>query len=292
MKLGDYSDPVTVQQLDAALRAGGFDGVFHYLAGNNARRIEDPAVVAGIRDRGWPQAGISVPTVGSVDGAADARRTRDVYGFGDGFQLYLDIEPGDFDADPDRWPAAANRWCDAVRAAGLSPGVYGVDRTVAACSDRADHIWRAKPGLCDPAGPGLADTFFAGKRAVQCDSGKFPDAPGGVVMDVSFSQFDLSATGGDLEMAGFADTTLGQKMDQLANVLLAGFDSRVPNPAIFATLAAIRGDESGLLAAVQASQQKLAALSAELDALKAEVEAGVVDAAGALARIERALHDS
>src|SRR2546430_2584948 len=130
MKLGDYSDPVTVQQLDAALRAGSFEGVFHYLAGNNALRIEDAAVVAGIRDRGWPQAGISLPTVDSVDGAADARRARDVSHFGDGFQLYLDIEPGDFNQAPDRWPAAANRWCDGVGAAGLSPGVYGVDRTV------------------------------------------------------------------------------------------------------------------------------------------------------------------
>jgi hypothetical protein len=272
LKLADYSDVVTVQQLDAALRAGGFQGVFHYLAGNNARRIEDPAVVAGIRDRGWPQAGISVPTVNAVDGAADARRTREVYRFGDGFQLYLDIEPAEFDADPVRWPAAANRWCDAVRAARLSPGVYGVDRTVSACSDHADRIWRAKPGLCDPAGPGLAPSFFAGRRAVQCDAGKFPDAPGGVVMDVSFSQFDLSATGGDLEMAGFADTTLGQKLDQLANVLLAGFDSRVPNPAIFATLAAIKGDESGLLAAMQASQQTLAAAQAAVAAVQSELE--------------------
>jgi hypothetical protein len=130
-KIADYSDPVTVEQLDATLRAGGFDGVFHYLAGNFARRIEDASVVAGIRSAGWPQLGISVPTLGAVDGAADTARVSNVYGFGAGFRLVLDIEPIEFDADPAGWSAAADRWCAAVAAAGLSPGVYGVDRTVA-----------------------------------------------------------------------------------------------------------------------------------------------------------------
>jgi hypothetical protein len=85
------------------------------------------------------------------------------------------------------------------------------------------------------------------------------------------------------------DPTLQAKLDQLANVLLGGGDNRVPNPAIFAVLQAIRGDDAGVLAAVQAQQQRLTAVAAELDALKAEVEAGgSVDAAAALARIEAA----
>ena len=58
MKLADYSSAVTVDQLDAALRAGGFEGVFHYTSGSFARRIESVEVVEGIRARGWPQLAI------------------------------------------------------------------------------------------------------------------------------------------------------------------------------------------------------------------------------------------
>lgn len=190
MKIADYSDEVTGAQLDFALRAGGFEAVMHYLGGAIARRIEDPAVVADIRARGWPQMGIDVPRLQTVDGAAFAARVRSVYGFGDGFGVWLDIEPSEFDADPAGWAAAADRWCDACRAAGLSPGPYGVDRTVAACAGRADRIWRAVPGECDPAavGPqGLNPAFFAGRRAIQCGAGTW----GGIPFDISFSQFTV-----------------------------------------------------------------------------------------------------
>ena len=48
MKLADYSDRVTADQLDTALRLGGFEGVFHYLSGTPGFiiRIETPDVVA------------------------------------------------------------------------------------------------------------------------------------------------------------------------------------------------------------------------------------------------------
>jgi hypothetical protein len=180
--------------LDAALRAGGFEGVFHYLAGTSGyvRRIETATVVAGIRAKGWPQAGIDLPySPANCNGAAAAARARDTYGFrpGTGFQIYLDIEPSRFQADPGGWPGAADRWCDQIRAAGFVPGVYGVDATLAACANHADRIWRAKPGMCDPAGAGLAAPFFAGRRAVQCGSGAW----GGVTFDVSYSQFNIAA---------------------------------------------------------------------------------------------------
>lgn len=197
-KLADYSQTVTVDQLDAALRAGGFEGVFHYLAGTPgfALRIEDPAIVEGIRARGWPQAGIDIPRDPiNVDGAGTGVRARDAYGCPPGTEIYLDIEPARFAIDPASWPRAADGWCDAIRETGFVPGVYGTDATIAACANHADRIWRASSGPppagpgCDPAGPGLAATFFAGNRIVQCGSGVW----GGVEFDVSFSQFILGA---------------------------------------------------------------------------------------------------
>lgn len=187
MKLADYSDRVTADQLDTALRLGGFEGVFHYLSGNNALRIETPDVVAAVRQRGWPQLGIDVPTLTAVDGQA-ASRAAVAYGFGPGFRLYLDIEPGEFAANPTAWAQAANAWCNDVHAARFSPGIYGTDATVAACSNNADTIWRAKPGMCDPAGPGLASDFFAGRRAVQCAQ----ENHNGISFDVSYSQFTVA----------------------------------------------------------------------------------------------------
>jgi hypothetical protein len=188
-KFLDYSQVVTPDQLDGALRAASCDAVAHYLSGDFALRIEDPAVVSAIRARGWHQCGISVPTLGGVNGAADAATARDVYGFGAGFQLALDIEPDEFRGNPGAWGAAADAWCDQVRAAGLSPGVYGTDDTVAACGNHADWIWRAKPGQCDPAGPGLDPAFFAGQRAAQC----ITTTVAGVSVDVDFSQFPIGA---------------------------------------------------------------------------------------------------
>jgi len=186
VRLADYSSEVTVDQLDAALRAGGFEGVFHYTSGGFAQRLELPAVVAGIRERGWPQLAIDVPHLAQVDGAAAARAAI-AYGYPAGARLALDVEAAEFDADPAGWRAAADRWCPAVRAAGLRPGVYGPDRALAACANWADWIWRARPDMCDPAGPGLAAGFFAGERVVQCGAALFA----GVEMDINFSQFTV-----------------------------------------------------------------------------------------------------
>lgn len=186
----DYSQVTTAGQIHAALLQGGLDGVTHYLAGNNALRIEDPQVVREVRALGWPQMGISVPTLGSVNGAVDAGRARDSYGCPPGMIYWLDVEPSEFAADPTGWAVAADRWCDDVRVGGYAPGIYGTDPTVAACANRADRIWRAKPGMCDPAGPGLDPTFFAGRRAVQCSAAVLA----GLSVDISYSQFPLEVT--------------------------------------------------------------------------------------------------
>lgn len=198
MKLADYSDRVTADQLDTALRQGGFEGVFHYLKGTPGFviRLELADVVASIRLRGWPQAGIDVPfNPADADGAGMAD-TAAAYGFPAGSRLYLDIEPGRFALTPLTWAVAADAWCDAVRAGGFSPGVYGTDTTVAACANHADTIWRAKPDACDPAGPGLDPAFFIGRRAVQCAQ----EVHNGVSFDVSYSQFAL---GGAMTQAEF-----------------------------------------------------------------------------------------
>lgn len=190
MKWGDYSQEVTGAQLADALVAGGFEGVLHYMAGTSGfvLRVELPAVVQEIAARGFPQMGIDTPTLGAVNGPATAQRVRGVYGKGPGFVVWLDIEPDQFRINPDAWVAKADAWCDAIRAAGLVPGVYGTDVTVAACANRADRIWRAKPDMCDPAGPGLDSAFFAGRRMVQCSV----EVAGGVEFDVSFSQWEGS----------------------------------------------------------------------------------------------------
>jgi hypothetical protein len=217
MKLADYSQVVTVDQLDAALRAGGFEGVFHYLSGTPGwvRRIETLDVVAGIRSRGWPQFGIDIPLLNAIDGDGAARATIG-YGFGPGFRLALDIEPVLFTADPAGWAVAADRWCDLVRSHGLSPGVYGTDETVSACANHADWIWRAKPGECDPAGPGLNPAFFAGQRAIQCGQGTF----GTVNMDVSYSQFAITGGIDVLATGPLSDPTIQQQLLDTASRIL------------------------------------------------------------------------
>lgn len=274
MRLADYSQPVTVDQLDAALRQGSFEGVFHYLSGTPGYvlRVEDPTVVAGIRARGWQQAGIDLPYASSsADGAAFASVARS-YGFPPSSRMYLDIEPDRFAVAPASWPAAANRWCDAVRAAGLSPGIYGTDATVAACSDHADTIWRAVPGQCDPAGPGLAPTFFAGRRAIQCQSGMW----GGVSFDVSFSQFTL----GGQDMLDPNDPVvvdLRGRLGALQYVIGPAPGQDGPAGEVVAALRALTG-----------APASLAALKTELDQVQVAITAqsgGVLPAPADLSKV-------
>lgn len=196
-KFADYSDVTSAGQIDAMLRAGAFNGIAHYIAGNNARRRELPSVVQAVRQLGWPQMGISVPTIGFVNGAQDAEIASNDYRMPAGAIIWLDIEPTEFDSAPNAWPTEADRWCDGIRAGGYSPGIYGVDRTVAACSNHADRIWRAKPGECDPAAEGLDSAFFAGKRAIQCAQVTIA----GLTVDVSYSEFSIEV----LDMATLED---------------------------------------------------------------------------------------
>lgn len=185
-KLADYSDAVTVNDLDAELRANAFDGVFHYVHGNDALRIESVAVVGGIRAKGWQQGGIDVPTIAGLDphGMVAAM---EAYGFLAGSVAVLDLEPAEFDLHPAAWVTAADFWQRVVRAGGYSPWGYGVDRTCAACFTNFDVIWRAIPGQCDPNTGGLNPAFFAGRRAVQCSVIKTAV----VEFDVSYSQIPL-----------------------------------------------------------------------------------------------------
>lgn len=193
-ELADYSDQVTVPQLDSALRQLGFDGgVWHYIHGNFAFRIETPDVVNGIRALGWAQGGIDVPTLDTVSGVSMAAAAR-AYGFPSGAKMLLDIEPVEFNAAPAFWQAAADAWCDDIRHEGYVPVVYGTDTTLLVCASHADFILRAVPGDCDPTSPGLPGaaqlppSFFAGRRANQCTVA----AANGVSFDVSVSEFTLS----------------------------------------------------------------------------------------------------
>ena len=261
MKLADYSQVVTADQLDVALRAGGFEGVFHYTSGSLARRLELPAVVADIRGRGWPQLAIDVPHLATVDGDGAARVATDAYGFPAGALIALDIEPDEFRADPAGWAAAADGWCEGVRARRLSPGVYGVDATVAACANRADFIWRAKPGQCDPAGPGLAADFFAGRRIVQCGAAFFA----GVEMDISFSQFTI---GGDMGLTPDEHTWLEGLYHgwfQLNNEIIAAMQAA--QQAVSSLAQTLEGQKA-ILAAIAGDQKAL-----DVDALAAALVA-------------------
>jgi hypothetical protein len=188
-KAADYSQVVTAAELDAALRSGGFQSVWHYVGDDFALREEDPNVVADIRSRGWPQGGIFVVRApSSVNAAADVQRAR-AYGFPPGSKLALDVEPSVFDQDRTGWARACDAWAPGIRAGGYLAVIYGVDRTVAACGNQMDYLWRAVPGECDPAGPGLDPAWKPGVRMIQCGSGVFS----GVSMDISYSQFSLAA---------------------------------------------------------------------------------------------------
>lgn len=254
MRLADYSQTVTVDQLDAALRAGQFEGVAHYMAGTPGWviRIEDPAVVDGIRTRGWPQFGIDVPRSPSdVNGAATAVVLAQTYGCPAGFVVYLDVEPVVFALDAAGWAAAADRWCDDIRTAGFSPGPYGNDATVAACGSRANTIWRAKPGQCDPAGPGLADAFMAGRRIVQCGSGAW----GGVEMDVNYSQFAIGGA-----VASFPASDQAESEVDLAYMTMTGHGApTAADREYWAQIALTQGLQSmvdGIATSVEAQQHQ------------------------------------
>jgi N-acetylmuramoyl-L-alanine amidase len=117
------------------------------------------------------------------------------------------------------------------------------------------------------------------------------DSPTGCPDALDVDRIVTLAAGGQEEDE--VNQTLQDKLDQLCNVVLGGGDNRVPNPALFTVLQAIKGDDAGILAAVQASAQKLTAVQTSLDTLKREVEAGgSVDAAAAIARIEHALQSA
>lgn len=288
MKLADYSQVVTVDELDGALHAGGFDGVFHYLGDDFAFREEDPLIVAGIRARGWAQGGIFVPSLARVAGAGDAQRQLSTYGYPVGSVAVLDIEPIEFDQDPVDWANAADGWCVAIRAAGLRPWVYGVDRTVAACGNGADAIMRAVPGMCDPAAPGpqgLNPAFKPGQRAVQCDQGVW----NGVSMDSSISEVSLMTTvnidPADAVAAGVQQLIKGQadawtRLDSVFSDVESNF--AWPNGTVLRGLladikAAVAGitpgtvDVAGLAAALATHQLTATLSDAERDAIAAHV---------------------
>lgn len=237
MRLADYSQVVTPDQLDFALRAGGFDGVWHYTSGLFARRREDPAVVAEIRLRGWPQGAIDVPTLGTCSGV-DAAGHAVEYGYPPGSVILLDVEPAEFKANPGLWAAAAARWCDWIRDVGFTPAVYGTDATLDACGKQAELVVRARPGMCDPAGPGLQLPVLAGHRAVQCEEGTWA----GVTMDVTYSEFSLE--GVEMLSQGFKTG--------LAHAILYAVLLEDPTPQALADFAnTINSDGSNLADLVQ-----------------------------------------
>lgn len=263
----DYSQRVTSAQLVDALRASGSDGVLHYLGGDNALRLELVSVVQDVREQGWPQMGISVPRLATVSGRLDVYQASNVYGFGPGFRLWLDVEPEEFDLDPAGWAVAADGWCDDVRAGNMSPGVYGVDRTVAACGSRADRIWRAKPGQCDPAGPGLDPAFLAGRRMVQCEQGVWA----GVEMDLSYSEEHMATLDDVMQVVSGIDIEVG-----------AGYLPNGIGKILMDGVAAIAAAQSQQMATLGVIVQRLGGLGPAQDAdaiarMQADLDASVSD---------------
>jgi len=172
------------------LKSNGLHGFTFYIGGDICLHAWPKPIVDAIRAQ-FPGMAIHVPDLDSGDGA-EAVAFAQAYGLPPGYLIALDIEPGIFrgKASPAIAAAFADEWCDAVRAAGYVPVVYGTAATCAACANHADRIWLTIPGVNNPYAPavGLAPSFFVGKRAIQYQS----VALNGVTCDVSNSEYPLT----------------------------------------------------------------------------------------------------
>ncbi len=208
----DAAFPGSAAQFRDAIIQARAQGFAFYIGGDNVLNVWDPNTVGALLST-YPGMAIYVPSlahVGAADGT-DAVQRAQAYTLGSGFKVCLDIEPGIFAGNPGRAATYANEWCQAVRAGGFSPGVYGTPATVADCANDADYIWVAFPGQPDPDAVGLAPSFFPGKRMVQWGNGVF----NGIHADVSNSQLPL---GGD-DMFSDADRVI---LDRVFNLLMVG----------------------------------------------------------------------
>lgn len=177
--------------------------------------------------------------------------------------LSYDVEPSTYDANPTGVAQAMQGFHDAIEAAGYLDLQYGVPRTDAAAPE-ADGVWVAVPGEPDPATAGLDPAFMAGRRSVQYGQASVA----GIDWDLSNSEVII----------GMDEATFKQWVRDVLN-----------EGAGQGTLSWAQTSQA-TLAGVQANFNAIAAAKAELDAMKAEIEAGgSVDASSAIARIEAAL---
>jgi|SRR5579859_4233475 len=179
------------------LKANNLHGFSFYIGGDICLHAWPKPIVDAIRAQ-YPGMAIHVPDLDTGDGA-EAVALAQAYGLPAGYFIALDIEPGIYRSKgtPQAAASFSDPWCDAVRAAGFVPVVYGTAETVAACANHADYIWITDPGQPNPATPGLppsqvgiilADAFFAVRRAIQYDQLVL----NGITVDINNSQFPLS----------------------------------------------------------------------------------------------------
>lgn len=202
----DAAYPQSAAQFIGALKAGNQQGFTFYIGGDIALNPWPIALVNEVRAQ-YPGMAIHVPDLDAGDGA-EAVALAHAYGLPAGYKIALDIEPSIFRGKSLALAASlANEWCDAVRAAGFSPVLYGTAATCADCANHADFIWLTVPGVSDPNAAGLAPAFFANRRAIQYAH----VALNGVSCDVSNSQYSLSAStfgaGGAVAIGGDNLTT-------------------------------------------------------------------------------------
>lgn len=172
----------------AALQQEQAQAFAFYLGGDDTAHVWPVPVVEQVRRAGFQAKGIWLPRglaqrSGADDGAIAAQLARS-YGLW-AWRLVFDLEPAVYDADPAAAVAYAGAWAPAVRAAGLSPELYGAPPAIEACWPGYDVVWGAVPG-------DAAWTFRAVPSAVQYGSG----SAAGVSYDVSLGDFPFTPPGG------------------------------------------------------------------------------------------------
>jgi hypothetical protein len=130
--------------------------------------------------------------------AADALALAQKFGYSGAFPLCLDVELKTYETSASGALAYAGAWCDAVRAAGVRPGVYANPEPVKAMANAhvaADFVWVCSwvshsAGQRDPhAAPGVPGSLWGnpGQRAWQY-AGAYNNTPcrvGGLDVDIN-----------------------------------------------------------------------------------------------------------
>jgi hypothetical protein len=293
MKFLDAAFPGSVDAMDQALQHERAQAFAFYIGGNNTTHAWPAAIVAGLLARGYQGASIWVPFPTRANGAADGQ-TAAAWTRAYGVRLaYVDIEAAVI-AGGRPYCAA---WNPAAKAGGMVTGGYSNATGITADEFDYDRAWCDTQGEVNPCDFGHCPGT-PGRRAVQCGYGSWA----GVSYDISFSEYDFGGTPMTAQQA--------QQLQDIWNALVQGGGSPSGTGgvgwfliAMGQVLAATAANTGGETAAQLLNDLKLAlnssaaataaavlAVKTELDAVKAELEAGgSVDAASAIGRIEAAL---